>query len=70
MKIQDINNQLENRVKNIPNAIFLNADPGFVGTDGTISPEDMEDYLHPTRTGYKKVCKTIHEAIVKLIKYS
>lgn len=66
----DINSQLENIIRSIPNATFLNADPGFVKTDETICPDDMADYLHLTRSGYKKLCKAICEAIVKLIRYS
>ena len=69
-KICDVNSLLENVIPSIPNATFLNADPGFVGADQKISPDDMADYLHFTRLGYKKICKTIHESVLKLLKYS
>ncbi|KAM8927487.1 platelet-activating factor acetylhydrolase IB subunit alpha1 [Pelodytes ibericus] len=50
-----------------PNAVFLDADPGFVHTDGTISHHDMYDYLHLSRLGYARVCQTLHHTLKQLM---
>ncbi|XP_046853893.1 platelet-activating factor acetylhydrolase IB subunit alpha1-like isoform X2 [Xenia sp. Carnegie-2017] len=69
-KIMDINSLLESSIKIIPNATFLNADPGFVDSEGKISENDMLDYLHLTRAAYEKLCTKIYEALIRLLKYS
>lgn len=69
-KIMDINSLLESSIKIIPNATFLNADPGFVDSEGKISENDMLDYLHLTRAAYEKFCTKIYEALIRLLKYS
>ncbi|KAM4703432.1 platelet-activating factor acetylhydrolase IB subunit alpha1 isoform 1-T1 [Rhinophrynus dorsalis] len=50
-----------------PNAIFLNVDPGFVQSDGTISHQDMFDYLRLSRLGYSRVCQTLHRTLLQLL---
>ena len=64
-----VNHTLKEAIETIPNSIYLVSDPGFVRSDGTISHEDMGDYLHLTRKGYKKLCQHIHHVIVKFLKY-
>uniref|UniRef100_A0A8C9CK60 Platelet-activating factor acetylhydrolase IB subunit alpha1 n=1 Tax=Phocoena sinus TaxID=42100 RepID=A0A8C9CK60_PHOSS len=50
-----------------PRAHFLDADPGFVHSDGTISHHDMYDYLHLSRLGYTPVCRTLHSLLLRLL---
>lgn len=46
---------------------FLDADPGFVHSDGTISHHDMYDYLHLSRLGYTPVCRALHLLLLRLL---
>lgn len=64
-----VNHALKEVIEAIPNSLYLDADPGFVRSDGLISHEDMFDYLHLTRRGYKKFSKRVHEVVVKFLKY-
>ena len=64
-----VNHTVKEVIETIPNSIYLDSDPGFVRGDGIISHEDMFDYLHLTRKGYKKFCQHIHHVIVKFLKY-
>ena len=64
-----VNHTLKEAIETIPNSIYLDSDPGFVRSDGIISHEDMFDYLHLTRKGYKKFCQHINNVIVKFLKY-
>uniref|UniRef100_A0A673VFZ6 Platelet-activating factor acetylhydrolase IB subunit alpha1 n=2 Tax=Suricata suricatta TaxID=37032 RepID=A0A673VFZ6_SURSU len=50
-----------------PRAHFLDADPGFVHSDGTISHHDMYDYLHLSRLGYTPVCRALHSLLLRLL---
>lgn len=50
-----------------PRAHFLDADPGFVHSDGTISHHDMYDYLHLSRLGYTPVCRSLHSLLLRLL---
>ncbi|CAK7303302.1 Platelet-activating factor acetylhydrolase IB subunit alpha1 [Vulpes lagopus] len=50
-----------------PWAHFLDADPGFVHSDGTISHHDMYNYLHLSRLGYPPVCRALHSLLLRLL---
>ncbi|EDO46036.1 predicted protein [Nematostella vectensis] len=65
----EVNHALKDIIPAIPGATFLDADPGFVRSDGMIDHTDMADYLHLTRKGYKRFMKRIHEVVLKLLKY-
>ncbi|XP_053307698.1 platelet-activating factor acetylhydrolase IB subunit alpha1 [Spea bombifrons] len=62
-----VNELLAESLAATPNAILLDADPGFVHSDGTISHNDMYDYLHLSRQGYTRVCQTLHRALLQLM---
>lgn len=64
-----VNHAIKEVIESIPNSLYLDADPGFVRSDGSISHEEMCDYLHLTRKGYKKFCKRIYEVVLKFVKY-
>ena len=69
-KIMDVNSLLETSINVIPNATFINADPGFVDEEGKISAKDMLDYLHLTGAAYEKFCTKIYEALIRVMKYA
>uniref|UniRef100_V9LAH1 1-alkyl-2-acetylglycerophosphocholine esterase n=1 Tax=Callorhinchus milii TaxID=7868 RepID=V9LAH1_CALMI len=48
-------------------ASYLDVDPGFVHSDGTISHNDMYDYLHLSRAAYGTVCRLLHPRILQLL---
>ncbi|NP_001088693.1 platelet activating factor acetylhydrolase 1b catalytic subunit 3 S homeolog [Xenopus laevis] len=62
-----VNKLLEKDLPSLPNAFLLDADPGFVHSDGTISHHDMYDYLHLSRHGYARVCPTLHRTLLQLL---
>ncbi|XP_020381611.2 platelet-activating factor acetylhydrolase IB subunit gamma [Rhincodon typus] len=62
-----VNELVKGMVENISNASFLDVDPGFVNSDGTISHNDMYDYLHLTRHAYSSVCQLIHARVQQLL---
>ncbi|XP_030068104.1 platelet-activating factor acetylhydrolase IB subunit alpha1 isoform X2 [Microcaecilia unicolor] len=65
-----VNEILASSLPLLSRAQFLDVDPGFVHSDGTISHHDMYDYLHLTRHGYSRVCKPIHELLLHLLEDS
>ncbi|XP_078092417.1 platelet-activating factor acetylhydrolase IB subunit gamma [Mustelus asterias] len=62
-----VNELVRNTVEVLSNTVFLDVDPGFVSSDGTISHNDMYDYLHLTRHAYTSVCKLIHSQVQQLL---
>ncbi|XP_015264888.1 PREDICTED: platelet-activating factor acetylhydrolase IB subunit gamma isoform X2 [Gekko japonicus] len=64
---QRVNELLGAKVPLLPNATFLDADPGFVHSDGTISHHDMYDYLHLSRHGYARFCPALHRLLLSLL---
>ncbi|XP_030398983.1 platelet-activating factor acetylhydrolase IB subunit gamma [Gopherus evgoodei] len=62
-----VNELLQARLPRLPNACFLDADPGFVHSDGAISHHDMYDYLHLTRHGYARLCPRLHALLLRLL---
>ncbi|XP_062818779.1 platelet-activating factor acetylhydrolase IB subunit alpha1 [Anolis carolinensis] len=66
-KNRRVNELLSQKVPLLPGAFFLDADPGFVHSDGTISHHDMYDYLHLTRHGYGRLCPGLHRLLRSLL---
>ncbi|CAM2107868.1 unnamed protein product [Caretta caretta] len=62
-----VNELLEARLPRLPNTCFLDADPGFVHSDGAISHHDMYDYLHLSRHGYARLCPQLHALLLRLL---
>ncbi|XP_061870108.1 platelet-activating factor acetylhydrolase IB subunit alpha2 isoform X1 [Colius striatus] len=62
-----VNQLLKASLPKLPNVQLLDADAGFVHSDGTISYHDMFDFLHLTGGGYAKICKPLHELIMQLL---
>ncbi|XP_061028842.1 platelet-activating factor acetylhydrolase IB subunit alpha1 isoform X2 [Eubalaena glacialis] len=66
-KNRQVNELVRAALAGHPRAHFLDADPGFVHSDGTISHHDMYDYLHLSRLGYTPVCRTLHSLLLRLL---
>lgn len=62
-----VNKLVEEAVSSLPHASFLNVDPGFVHSNGTISHQDMYDYLHLTPKGYQGVCDILHARLKSML---
>ncbi|KAL0985074.1 hypothetical protein UPYG_G00152550 [Umbra pygmaea] len=62
-----VNKLVQEAVSPHPHASFLNVDPGFVHSDGSISPQDLFDYLHLTPHGYQAVCQKLHTHLKDLL---
>ncbi|KAM8846437.1 platelet-activating factor acetylhydrolase IB subunit gamma isoform 1-T2 [Synchiropus picturatus] len=62
-----VNQLVQEAVSSLPHASFLNVDPGFVHSDGSISHQDMYDYLHLTPHAYQMVCKPLHAYLKTLL---
>ncbi|KAG8507047.1 Platelet-activating factor acetylhydrolase IB subunit gamma [Galemys pyrenaicus] len=66
-KNRQVNELVRAALAGHPRAHFLDADPGFVHSDGTISHHDMYDYLHLSRLGYTPVCRALHSLLLRLL---
>ncbi|XP_053736767.1 platelet-activating factor acetylhydrolase IB subunit gamma [Synchiropus splendidus] len=62
-----VNQLVQEDVSSLPHASFFNVDPGFVHSDGSISHQDMYDYLHLTPHAYQAVCKPLHAYLKTLL---
>ncbi|XP_062912820.1 platelet-activating factor acetylhydrolase IB subunit gamma [Mobula hypostoma] len=62
-----VNELMQARVLTLGRTCFLDVDPGFIGPDGTLSHQDLYDYLHLSRQAYARVCKLIHTRVVQLL---
>ncbi|ESN96576.1 hypothetical protein HELRODRAFT_163653 [Helobdella robusta] len=69
-KINQINSSVCAKVSGIPNVSFFEIDPNmFINpSDGSISHQDMYDYLHLTRQGYRKLAEPLLDEIQTLLK--
>lgn len=62
-----VNKLVQEAVLSLPHASFLNVDPGFVHSNGSISHHDMYDYLHLTPQGYQAVCEPLHAHLKSML---
>ncbi|XP_066575421.1 platelet-activating factor acetylhydrolase IB subunit gamma isoform X3 [Amia ocellicauda] len=62
-----VNALVQAALPSLPRASYLDVDPGLVHSDGTISPQDLYDYLHLTPLTYRSVCQPLHRAITALL---
>ncbi|XP_005798787.1 platelet-activating factor acetylhydrolase IB subunit gamma [Xiphophorus maculatus] len=63
----EVNKLVQDALSSLSHASFFNVDPGFVLSDGSISHQDMYDYLHLTAHGYQAVCEPLHAQIKSLL---
>ncbi|XP_055780473.1 platelet-activating factor acetylhydrolase IB subunit alpha1-like, partial [Salvelinus fontinalis] len=62
-----VNKLVQEAVSSLPHASLLNVDPGLVHSDGSISHQDLYDYLHLTPQGYQAVCQPLHAHLKGLL---
>ncbi|KAM6967851.1 platelet-activating factor acetylhydrolase IB subunit gamma [Aplochiton taeniatus] len=62
-----VNQLVQETVSSLHHASFLNVDPGFVHSNGSISHQDLYDYLHLTPQAYHAVCQPLHAHIKRLL---
>lgn len=61
-KLSEVNKRLSEQLKEVENCTFLATDWSlFINQDGSISHNDMYDYLHFTNRGYMKLCEPLLE---------
>lgn len=63
----EVNKLVQDALSSLSHASFFNVDPGFVLSDGSISHQEMYDYLHLTAHGYQAVCEPLHAQIKSLL---
>ncbi|XP_061674947.1 platelet-activating factor acetylhydrolase IB subunit gamma [Syngnathoides biaculeatus] len=63
----EVNRLVREAVASLPHASFLNVDPGFVHSNGSISHQDMYDYLHLTPQAYQAVCEPLHAHLKSML---
>ncbi|XP_077453805.1 platelet-activating factor acetylhydrolase IB subunit gamma [Stigmatopora argus] len=66
----EVNRLVREAVSGLPHASFLNVDPGFVHSNGSISHQDMYDYLHLTPQAYQVVCEPLHAHLKSMLERS
>lgn len=66
-KNAQVNRLVQEAVSSLHHASFLNVDPGFVHSNGSIAHQDMYDYLHLTPHAYHAVCQPLHAHIKRLL---
>lgn len=62
-----VNTLVQAELASLSHASFLDVDPGFIQSDGSISHQDLYDYLHLTAQAYQKVCQPIFTRIKALL---
>uniref|UniRef100_A0A672MX10 SGNH hydrolase-type esterase domain-containing protein n=1 Tax=Sinocyclocheilus grahami TaxID=75366 RepID=A0A672MX10_SINGR len=62
-----VNALVQAEVASLSHVSFLDVDPGFIHSDGSIAHQDMYDYLHLTPQAYQRVCQPLHERIKSLL---
>ncbi|XP_076008744.1 platelet-activating factor acetylhydrolase IB subunit gamma [Genypterus blacodes] len=63
----EVNELVQEALSPLPHASFLNVDPGFIQSDGSISHQDMYDYLHLTPQAYRRVCQPLHAHLKSML---
>lgn len=68
-KLATVNQQLEERLCDLPNVTFLALEPSIFYESGTqtIRRQDMWDFVHLTKQGYQKLCEPLLEEIQSLL---
>ncbi|GAV05085.1 hypothetical protein RvY_15266 [Ramazzottius varieornatus] len=61
------NELIRNSLRGKEKVRVVNLDPGFVGEDGSISPQDMPDYLHFSNKAYTKSFTPLAHLVTSLL---
>ncbi|KAM7397795.1 hypothetical protein PAMA_005900 [Pampus argenteus] len=62
-----VNEFLRSWLPRLGQAQYLDVSGGFVHSDGTISQQDMFDFLHLTSTGYRTVAKPLSDLLLQIL---
>ncbi|XP_029575033.1 platelet-activating factor acetylhydrolase IB subunit gamma-like [Salmo trutta] len=62
-----VNKLVQEAVSSLPHTSLLNVDPVFVHSDGSISHQELYDYLYLTPQGYQAVCQLLHAHLKGLL---
>ncbi|KAM9807288.1 platelet-activating factor acetylhydrolase IB subunit gamma [Syngnathus typhle] len=63
----EVNRLVRAAVAGLAHASFLNVDPGFVHSNGSISHQDMYDYLHLSPQAYQAVCEPLQTHLKSML---
>jgi lysophospholipase L1-like esterase len=66
-KVNEKANELIAKLADGQNVFYLDIGPKFLGSDGTLSPDIMPDYLHPNAKGYEIWASAIEPTVAKLL---
>lgn len=62
-----VNGFLRSWLPRLGRAQYLDVGAGLVHSDGTISTQDMFDFLHLTSAGYRAVAKTLNDLLLQMV---
>ncbi|CAJ1064190.1 platelet-activating factor acetylhydrolase IB subunit beta [Xyrichtys novacula] len=62
-----VNGYLCSWLPRLGQAQFLDVGGDFIHSDGTISPQDMFDFLHLTSTGYRAIAKPLSDLLLQIL---
>lgn len=62
-----VNGLLRSWLPQLVKAQLLDVSGQFVHSDGTISPQDMFDFLHLTSAGYRTVAKPLSDLLLQIL---
>ncbi|XP_042288076.1 platelet-activating factor acetylhydrolase IB subunit beta [Thunnus maccoyii] len=62
-----VNGFLRSWLPRLGQAQFLDVSAEFVHSDGTISQQDMFDFLHLTSTGYRTIAKPLSDLLLQIL---
>lgn len=66
-QVDHVNVRLKAYADNLADVHYLEAKSQLIKADGTISPDIMPDYLHPSLTGYEKLAVVIEPEVARLL---
>ena len=64
---KQVNEIIQQSLKQRPKARYFDISSGFVSSDGTISTSDMYDFLHLTRHGYEKIVTPLVDELKEIL---
>lgn len=62
-----VNGLLRSWLPRLSQVQFLDAGAGFVHSDGTITQQDMFDFLHLTPVGYRAIAKPLSDLLLQIL---
>lgn len=66
-EVKRVNARLKVYADSLADVNYLDAESQMIEADGTISPQIMPDYLHPSLTGYERLAAAIEPHLARLL---